>query len=184
MRRGARGGGQQRPPRPRRRQQLPDDLGHMWAPWEIQSNLLYEALRASRSNVNNGEVLDALFPERQQPPAATALGNDFDYDANVVDDSDFNYLSEAYIPDVMNILSIDNNNDDDDVINDLCVNQSTVLNNSENMSEYICEYPRLPPRIDVISEVTIIDKENSRPKYRDTPARPTGCKAAPLPSRH
>lgn len=64
--RGGRDGrGRQRTPR-RPRRQLPDDLGQLHTPADVQSNMLYEALRASRCNVNNGDVIDALFPDQRR----------------------------------------------------------------------------------------------------------------------
>lgn len=126
--------------------------------------MLYEALRASRYKVNNGEVLDTLFPDQCPRPAATALATDID-NAHVIDDSDFNYMSEEYISDVMNILTINNDDDDDDdIIENLCVDVWTVVNNNENVSECLCVDPQLLPRVDVISEVTIIDRDNSLPR--------------------
>lgn len=104
--RGSGATGSQRPPqRPRRnRRPIPDDLGQMHTPSDIQSHLLYEALRASGSNVNNGEVIDALFPF-QRPAQAPATANIYDESGQLADDDDLQYMPDAYMPDFMALVS-------------------------------------------------------------------------------
>lgn len=62
-----------------------------------------------------------------------------DLNAHFSDDTDFNYMSEAYIPDVMSILNINNN--DNDNIENFIDSEAELTVNSESMSQYLCALP-------------------------------------------